>query len=358
MRASIVAITVAAVAVAGVLVHVLVGSARATDEGGGDMNARYVIDGTAWINSPPLKLSDLKGKVVLVDFWEYTCINCIRTLPYVKGWWARYRDKGLVIIGVHSPEFAFGKKLENVQEAVKRFGITYPVVLDNDYNTWRSFGNNFWPHEYLFDATGRLRHEQIGEGGYQETEKAIQTLLTEAGATGPWLDPISPVRAMDKPGSVCYRTTPETYLGYFRGTVGNASGLAHDQIVEYRAPNALSDDHWYLDGPWLSARESVSAGAEGARLVLRYTAAQVYLVMHAPISGAQKVYVGIGDGTALQTTGTDLQTDEQGRTYINVDANRMYTVVDNAAPGTHDLILTAAGPGVEMFAFTFGASCQ
>ena len=321
-------------------------------------DAQYAINGTAWINSQPLQLSDLKGKVVLVDFWEYTCINCIRTMPYVKEWWARYKDRGLVIIGVHTPEFEFAKKVENVQAAVKRFGITYPVVVDSEYRTWRAFGNNYWPREYLFDANGKLQHDHAGEGGYRETELAIQRLLAEAGQPGPWPEPMALVQPTDDTGRACHRITPETYLGYSRGTAGNSGGLRDDQTADYRLPAQPGEDSWALEGSWLSAREYVSPAGEGAKLALKYGAAQVYLVAHAAPGPPQKLYVSQDGAPATKTAGTDLKADEHGRTYILVDADRMYRLVDNGKWGTHDLTLTAADRGLELYSFTFGTSCE
>ena len=334
---------------------------RPATAGGNDpamADAQYAINGVKWINSPPMQLSDLKGKVVLVDFWEYTCVNCIRTMPYVKEWWARYKDRGLVIIGVHTPEFDFAKKVENVQAAVKRFGITYPVVVDSEYRTWRAFNNDYWPHHFLFDASGKLQHEQIGEGGYRETELAIQKLLAEAGQPGPWPEPMALVRPTDDTGRACHRITPETYMGYTRGTAGNSGGLRSDKIADYQLPAKLSDDGWALDGPWLSANEYVSPASEGAKLALKYNAAQVYLVAHAALGPAQKLYVAQDGAPISKTAGTDLKADERGGTYILVDASRMYTLVDNGAWGPHELTLTSAGRGLELYSFTFGTSCE
>ena len=176
---------------------------------------------------------DLKGKVVLVDFWDYTCVNCIRTLPYLKEWYSKYKDDGLVILGVHSPEFEFAKRRENVVEALNKSGIDYPVVMDNDFKIWTLFGNQYWPAKYLFDEDGTLRYVHFGEGGYGNFEEAIQKLLKEANPNVKLPAIMAPVRATDVPGAVCYRTTAETYLGYERGSIGNKEGYSQGKVVSY-----------------------------------------------------------------------------------------------------------------------------
>ncbi len=264
--------------------------------------------GGAWFNSDPLTMKELKGKVVLVDFWTYTCINCIRTLPYLKSWHAKYSDKGLVIIGVHAPEFEFEKDAINVQKAIADFGIKYPVMQDNDFSTWRAYRNNYWPAKYLIDKDGNIRYTHFGEGDYDETELAIQELLSEAGAeiTTTPSNPLTPT----------YGRTPETYLGSERS--GNESYVTYS-------------------GKWIQSKEFTNPSG-GSKLRLEFNAKSVYLVMRNTGSPAiVKVYV---DGVYSKD--------------IVIDKDMLYTLVDLDAPGRHTLELEFVDDHAELFAFTFG----
>ncbi len=231
-----------------------------------------------WINSQPLTLADLKGKVVLIDFWTYSCINCIRTLSYLKQWYDQYKDKGFVIVGVHTPEFEFEKKPQNVQDAVKRFGITYPVALDSNYKTWLNYNNHYWPAHYLIDQQGRVQETHFGEGGYIETENAIRTLL------GIPALPLIAGREVSMP------MTPETYLGYERGrSYQDTITLERNKVASYDYKGALGLDQVGLKGAWLVGAESITAQADGSSLDLNFVANRVYLVMQS--STQQKVTV-------------------------------------------------------------------
>lgn len=258
--------------------------------------------GGEWFNSPPLTMASLRGKVVFVDFWTYTCINCIRTFPYLKSWWEKYKDKGLVIIGVHTPEFAFEKNPRNVASALKDFGITYPVMQDNDFATWQAYDNHYWPAHYLIDKTGKIREQHIGEGDYDDTEKKIQELLS---VDMPIDNPTYQVRA----GS------PETYLGSER----------------------TDRSRYTLTGSW-STSAQYAMPTRGATLTYRFDAEKVYLVMRPKNNpGKVKVYL---DGT--------LQKE------IIVDTDKLYTLIELAIPGTHTLKLEFLDENVELYAFTFG----
>ena len=238
---------------------------------------------TRWLNSPPLTLAGLRGKVVLIDFWTYTCINCIRTLPYLRAWDERYRDRGLVIVGVHTPEFEFEKDAGNVRDAIARSRLRYPVAQDNDYGTWNAWRNRYWPAKYLIDATGQVRYVHFGEGEYDATEQAIRSLLAEAGGR-------ARPRAGRQPGEVPGEATPETYLGTARA----ARWLTppHDGVHEYPGARRMLPDRFALEGRWRVDDESAEAVAR-AVLTARVRAKSVYLVLGSP---ARRVVEVVVDG--------------------------------------------------------------
>jgi thiol-disulfide isomerase/thioredoxin len=324
-----------------------------------EMSAKY------WFNADDTL--NLKGKVVLIDFWDYTCVNCIRTLPYLEEWYRRYKDNGLIILGVHSPEFEFAKSRKNVAEAIQRFDIKYPVVMDNNFEIWDRFGNQYWPAKYLFDKNGVLRYVHFGEGEYGNFEAAIQKLLKEV---HPHLNlpPImKPIRATDTPGAVCYRTTPETYLGYERGSLGNKEGYARNKTVLYSEPRTIEKDRFYLVGEWEVKPQFIRyAGTAGqGKLIINYIAAEANLVIEEyhgialSDSGAFRVYV-YQDGKPLpkEDWSRDIQVDASGRTYINVHEARMYYLVKNKEYGRHVLVLQPTSDKFAAYAFTFVTACQ
>jgi cytochrome c biogenesis protein CcdA/thiol-disulfide isomerase/thioredoxin len=271
-----------------------------------------------WFNSQPLSLAKLRGRVVLIDFWTYTCINCIRTLPYLKAWDARYRKAGLTIVGVHSPEFSFEKDAGNVRNAVRSFGIRYPVVQDNNLATWQSWGNQYWPAEYLIDAQGRVRHVHFGEGEYRQSEDAIRSLLAERdGSLGGMAKPRDPF-------TISAQATPETYLG---------SARAERWAPQNTAPAALPLSHFALGGTWHVTPEDATA-VRNATIGAHVLARHVYLVLG-----------GRGD-VGVEVDGHHTKT-------VRVTRQRLYTLADFARAGEHVLRLTVA-PGVSGFAFTFG----
>jgi cytochrome c biogenesis protein CcdA/thiol-disulfide isomerase/thioredoxin len=287
-----------------------------------------------WFNTPagkPLTLASLRGRVVLVDFWTYTCINCLRTLPYLEAWDARYRHDGLTIVGVHSPEFGFEHDAGNVARAIDANGIRYPVVQDNDLATWNAWGNEYWPADYLVDTQGRVRDASIGEGGYADTERAIRALLAERG------DALASARAQPHGVTpVSELTTPETYVGVERaqGFDGTPPSLG---TRPYRAPATLPLNHFALGGTWTVGPQAATAGA-GASIDATVRARFVYLVLSPP-KGAR----GAGDVTL-----------DGGRPiHVAVTTQRLYTLVALRRDGTHRLHLALA-PGTSAYAFTFG----
>ena len=290
-------------------------------------SAPDVHDVSAWINSRPLSLPELRGKVVLVDFWTYSCINCLRTLPYLKAWDARYRSKGLVILGVHTPEFAFEHDLGNVRAAVRRLGIRYPVPLDNAYGTWKAYSNQYWPADYLVDQAGRVRDVHFGEGDYAKTEQNIRRLL-EAGKAGRL-----PQAGQDTDRTPSEIRTPESYLGYLR--IGNYTGspLRTDRNADYHFPPSLTQDSYAYDGTWKVEGERIVAG-DNARVRLHFDARTVHLVL---------------TGRGVVTVKLNGKMQES----VRIDRDRLYTLVTQkqASDGLLELGLT---PGLAAYAFTFG----
>jgi thiol-disulfide isomerase/thioredoxin len=308
------------------------------------------LEGGEWIQQGPVELGQLRGsKVVLLDFWDYTCVNCIRTLPYVSEWHRRYAAKGLVVVGVHAPEFSFARDRANVLTAITQFGVDYPIVLDNSYAIWRAYSNRYWPAKYLIDTQGRLRYYHFGEGLYQETEKQIQKLLSELDSTAQFPPTIEPIRDTDQPGAVCYRVTPELYLGYARGQFGNPAGVIRDKSFDYSDSGRYVEGAAYLSGRWTVGEESSRADSMGATLMLRYTSMDVNLVMAPPATGAARVELLIGEE---QRVGSDVAL-ENGRSFITVDQPGMYSLIANPSVLSGSLRLKMLDLGVTTYAFTF-----
>ncbi len=317
--------------------------------------------GRVWLNSNPLSFRQLRGRVVLVDFWDYTCINCIRTLPYVQAWHERYRDKGLTVIGVHTPEFTFAQYESNVERGIREFKLTYPVVIDSNREIWKAFANRYWPTKYLLDKDGYLRWGHFGEGGYAECEQVIQELLREVESSIDLPQLMDPVREEDVMGAVCYRPTGELYLGNRRGRIGNEGGFKEDQIADYSYAGNLEENFIYADGRWASTAEYMEAVETGAHnLRLKFDAAAVNLVMACPHMPSAEVSI-LQDGKPLTrsqaTQDTRFRTAADGceESFLVVDSARMYFLVDNHDFGAHELDLRCAS-GVAAFAFTF-TSC-
>jgi cytochrome c biogenesis protein CcdA/thiol-disulfide isomerase/thioredoxin len=307
-----------------------------------------------WLNSPPLTTEGLRGKVVLIDFWTYSCVNCLRTLPYVRAWYDKYKDQGLVVIGVHAPEFAFEKDIGNVRRAVKDLKVDYPVAIDNDYAIWRAFDNQYWPAHYFIDAQGRIRHHQFGEGEYAESEAIIQQLLAEAGAAHVAAGVVQPdaggVAMAAASGDV---QSPETYIGYERAENFASLGSAtHDREHDYAIPPQLSTNQWGLAGPWTIGDEKATLARPGGRIAFRFHARDLNLVLGPGATGrAVKYKVTIDGKTPGEDHGVDTTADGSGE----VTEQHLYQLLRVKGEITDRTFeIEFLDPGVEAFAFTFG----
>ena len=297
-----------------------------------------------WLNSPPLHIADLRGQVVLVDFWTYSCINCIRALPHVEGWYQKYAADGLVVVGVHSPEFLFEHDTSNVVSAISRFGVTYPVAQDNSFATWQAYSNQYWPADYLIDAQGRLRSVHYGEGGYDEIESQIRTLLADRGATA-----LPTPGTSSAPPPVSGAQTPETYLGTDRA-VSFVDSVAANGPGTFEFPASLPVNDFALSGTFDIEPEYIASESEGARLELSFTARDVYLVLAADSPTPASVSVtGLGIEGAAQ--GTE---DVSPSGSLTVNGARLYHLVHLPAMASGTLTITL-GAGIRAYAFTFGS---
>ncbi len=308
---------------------------------------------TDWINSKPLTAADLRGKVVLVDFWTYSCINCLRSLPYVRGWDAAYRDQGLVVIGVHAPEFAFERDVNNVRKAVTDLGVTYPVAIDNDRTLWRSFQNHYWPAHYLIDANGRVRYVHFGEGEYGKTEQAIQRLLAEAHGRMFMPGQASVVaNGTEAAADNANLASPETYVGYGRAArFASPGGQVRDRPHAY-GTGALALNDWGLGGTWTVGAQQAVLDTAGGSISYRFHARDMHLVLGPGGDGKPVRFVVTIDGHA---PGADhgVDTDASGRGTIT--GNRLYQLVrQSGAVGDHTVTVTFPDAGVKAYSFTFG----
>lgn len=308
----------------------------------------------SWVNSQPLTAEGLKGKVVLIDFCTYTCINWLRTLPYVQAWADKYKDHGLVVIGVQTPEFEFEKNADSVRRATKAMRVTYPIAIDNDYAIWRGFDNNYWPAAYFVDAQGHIRHHQFGEGEYEAQERAIQRLLGSAGFTGVPRDVVSlDPRGVEQAADWGTLKSPETYVGYARAeNFVSPEGGAADQARRYSAPAKLRLNQWALAGNWTIGSQPTKLNEAPGRIVIRFHARDLNLVMGPPPGGAPVRYRVLLDGKAPGTThGLDVDTDGNGTA---VD-QRLYQLIRQPKPiDERQFEIEFLDPGVDAFVFTFG----
>ena len=308
---------------------------------------------TQWLNSPPLSAESLRGKVVLVDFWTYSCINCIRALPYVRGWADKYKDHGLVVIGVHAPEFAFEKNPANVAKAVKDLGVDYPVALDNDYAIWKGFDNQYWPAHYFIDAQGRIRHHHFGEGEYRQSEDVIRQLLTDAGQKNlPGGYVRDDHRGVEAAASNDPTRSPETYVGYARARNFVGGRVTRDEAHDYHAPAALATNQWSLDGRWSVHDENAQLEQAGGAIVYRFRGRDLHLVLGPAADGKPIRYRVTIDG---KPPGADhgMDTDADGNG--TVTGQRLYQLVRQAnGSGERLFKITFLDPGVRAYAFTFG----
>lgn len=311
-----------------------------------------------WINAEPLAMEELRGRVVLVDFWEYTCVNCLRTLPYIREWHERYADLGLVIIGVHAPEFEFGYERENLARAVEELGIEYPVFMDNDFALWSRYSNSWWPRKILVDPQGYIVHDHIGEGGYGRMESEIQRLIGELNPEAELPPIMEPVNEKDRPGAVCYPMTPELYAGYMRGRY--AHRVYPDQESRYETAAVFDLDKAHLFGDWRVENERLRHFREveppGDRITIRFRATEVNAVLEPAKGEAYRVPVELdGKPISREEAGADVRWDEDGASYLLVDSGRMYRVVETPEYGDRLLTFFADGPDFALYAYTFGA---
>ena len=309
---------------------------------------------TGWLNSPPLTPAALRGRVVLIDFWTYTCINWLRTLPYKRAWAEKYRDQGLVVIGVHTPEFGFEQDLDNVRQAVKQMGVVYPVALDNNYAVWQAFNNHYWPALYIVDAEGHIRHHHFGEGGYEESERIIQQLLAENGHRDVGHNLVSiEGRGLEAAPDWGNAKSPENYVGYDRSAnFASPGGAVPDRPHRYTAPKKLRLNQWALSGEWTIGKQATAANAAGGRLVYRFHSRDLHLVMAPATAGATVRFRVLIDGEPPGSAhGADV--DEQG--YGRITESRLYQLIRQPQPiGDRQFEIEFLDPGGETFAFTFG----
>lgn len=307
---------------------------------------------TTWLNTPPLTTEQLRGKVVVVDFWTYSCINCLRSIPYVKAWAEKYKDQGLVVIGVHTPEFAFEKSEANVRQNVRRLGLTYPVAMDNDFAVWRAFRNQYWPAHYFIDAQGRIRHHHFGEGDYEGSERVIQQLLKEAGAEVDGSTVQVDARGAEVAADFAQVDSPETYVGYARAeNFRSPGGLARDTIKTYAAA-PLQLNGWSLSGRWRVTREHADLQDAGGKVAFRFKARDLHLVMGSGRAGTTPRFRVRIDG---QAPGADAGMDIDAQGMGRIDGERLYQLVRQSGPVRERTFeIEFLDPGAQVFAFTFG----
>ncbi len=304
-----------------------------------------------YINTTPEKLKEeIDGKVVLYDIWTYSCINCVRTLPYMTSWNEKYSDEGLLIIGIHSPEFEFEKDADNVRMAIEKYGITYPVVLDNEHKTWKAFENNYWPRKYVADHEGYIRYDHIGEGAYEKTEEVIQKLLEErAQQLGLNVAAAESLVEFEEFQHTNFRT-PELYFGYKfasgRNQLGNMEGFNPEQEVKYSIPDNLQQHYFYLDGTWKSLIGSMELVSKTGSIKLPYHAKEVNIV-----TAKEAEITILIDGMPLTSEyeGNDVTSGK-----ITVTEPGLYNIISSKEAGTHLLELIISNPGFEIYTFTFG----
>ena len=305
-----------------------------------------------YLNTTPEELSEeMRNKVVLYDIWTYSCINCVRTLPFITAWDEKYSDQGLLIIGVHSPEFEFEKNIENVKMAVSKHGIQYPVVLDNDMDTWKAFENRYWPRKYIADHEGYIRYDHIGEGDYKQTEKVIQDLLEErANSLGIQIASAVPLVEIKEFEHTSFRT-PELYFGYNfahgRNQLGNSEGFRPNQDVTYSIPESTQRHSFYIDGTWRNLEGSMRLVSDYGKILLPYAGKEVNIVT----AGEADLEIRV-DGAVINPN--IVGKDVQGNGMIHVDEPGLYNIVNTETSEEHVLEILVEDPGFEIFTFTFG----
>lgn len=308
---------------------------------------------TRWLNTKAIDTKDLTGKVVVVNFWTYSCINSLRQLPYLRAWAKKYEPKGLVVIGVHAPEFGFEQNIENVRRGIQEAGVEYPVAVDNEHLVWQAFNNNAWPALYFLDTQGRVRYVKIGEGDYAASERVIRQLLSEAGTQLRNDEPVAVIaQGVEAPADWDNLRSQETYIGYGRAErFSSVGGTEPDRISAYALPEYLPLNRWAFSGKWRAGEESATAAQAGARVVYRFHARDVHLVMQAPSTAPVRIRVTLNGKAPGAAHGTD--TDGEGMGTVN--SARMYQLIRQPSPITDQQIeIEFLDPGAQLYAFTFG----
>jgi thiol-disulfide isomerase/thioredoxin len=314
----------------------------------------YLRSATLWLNSRPVMAADLRGKVVLIEFWTYTCINWLRSLPYVRAWAQKYQNQGLVVIGVHTPEFAFERNIDNVRRAAKDMRVDYPIAIDNDYAIWRAFNNQYWPALYFIDAQGRIRHHKFGEGEYEQSEIVIQQLLAEAGIRGLGHELVSvDARGLEAAADWGDLKSPENYLGYDRTeNFASPGGPVLDKSRVYGAPAGLGLNHWALAGDWTVEKQATLLNRPNGRIAYRFHARDLHLVMGPAARGSSVRFHVLIDG---QPPGAAHGIDVDDRGVGAVTEQRLYQLIRQPKPiADRQFEIEFLEPGLEAFAFTFG----
>ena len=310
-----------------------------------------ILDATEYINISPNELAKtLEGKIVLYDIWTYSCINCIRTIPYITAWDEKYGSDGLMIVGIHTPEFEFEKNKDNVLAAVEKFDINYPVVLDNEKEIWKAFQNKYWPRKYIADHDGYIRYDHIGEGAYKETEKVIQQLLQERSESLNIKTKTFELTTLKEFEHSTFRT-PELYFGYKfasgRNNLGNENGFEPENVVEYNIPLEIKQHYFYLDGKWNNSKDSMKLVSENGLIMLNYNAKQVNIV--ASNNAELEIFI---DGEYIPKHIAGIDVNQDGK--VMIIEPRLYNIVDSTVTESHELIIKVNDPKFEIFTFTFG----
>lgn len=307
-----------------------------------------------WLNGAEIALEQLRGKVALIHFFDYNCVNCIRTYPYLQEWQRRYASLGLQLIGVHSPQYQFATDPGNVMRHVRRYGLTHPIAVDSHWTIARAYGNHYWPRLFLVDADGRIQFDQTGEGAYAEIEQTIQRLLRDSGVTATLPAILPPIHDFDRPGAVCYPVTPELYLGRLRGALGNPSPSGRFELPAYREEGKI-----YASGAWgvfdEYMRHAEDTDALDECLWIKYRAVEVNVVMKPESVYWMPIYVFQDDAPIPPAVaGPDIQYDETGASFVRVDEPRMYTLIRRQPYALYELRLCARGRGLSVYSFSFG----
>jgi len=302
------------------------------------------IVGDKWYNSKPLTKENLQGEIILYDFWTYSCVNCLRSLPHLKDWWGKYKDKGLIIIGIHTPEFEFEKNPENINKAIKDLKIDWPVVLDNENLNWNNFGNQFWPAKYLADRNGNIVLTHFGEGSYEEIEKQIQNLLELKESSKPQIS-----KEAHEHGATCFKATPELYCGYKRGKIPNPGGYHYDHIANYELPDPIKENSIALKGRFFAGPEYVESFGPDSKLIVNFDATEVNLVMEPVLEDAVVKIIFNDEELLTEIKGKDIKQNSE----VIVTEPRMYNLLKNESHIKGTLKIVPIEGNFRAYAFTF-----